>query len=228
MSASSPDTASNPFLIEDAAFLQQFLDTDLYDPDGNIRRQREAHLNGAGPKSIQVEQSAATASVQAQAPVQAAPVVPPVQQTTQIQPLSPPISQPATTELIKFWGGNQGRWLILVNEPDTETLVDADKELLLKILTAVKKTEQDIALVNMAHYRTTRWGDLSRQFSPTVILTFGMPLTGYAALMMSRRYEVVKGPSDAYRALHADALKQMHGNDQLKRQLWTVLKTIIS
>lgn len=219
-------------LVEDAQFLRQFLVSDLYAPIGH----KPGHARQApspAPDAAAASQTTQTNSVPTLVPP-AQPVQPAAQLAANPLPPAPtPVKTPSPAPVvvpvaalpqsqIPSYGENAARMLVLVIEPNHDFLASADLELLLKILSSIKRTATDIALVNLGRVGMLPWAALNKQFGPVQVLTFGMPKTGYPALALSQRYAVTS--MGAFKTLHADPISAMQGNDTLKRALWNGLK----
>ncbi len=215
-------------LVEDAQFLRQFLVSDLYAPIGH----KPGHARQAPSPAPDAEVAPQTTQYsQVLTPVPPAQPVQPAAQPT--APAPSPVKQPSPAPVvvpvaampqtqIPFFGDNAARMLVLVIEPNHDFLAPEDLELLLKILSSIKRSATDIALVNLGRVGMLPWAALNKQFGPVQVLTFGMPKTGYPALALSQRYAVTS--MGAFKTLHADPISTMQGNDTLKRALWNGLK----
>lgn len=199
-------------LVEDINFLKAFLNQDLYALAGKPLVMQEEVIVEAKPQQEVKAVEIKAESIQ----------VPEIKAVTQ-QPIVTP--KPAEQlPSISYYGGNAGQLLILVSDAYYEYLSAEDLGLLLKILGAIKKTEKDIALVNLGRGLSVTWPQLNLTFNPTVVLTFGLPKTSFPMLVLGQQYTVV--PMGPYKCLNAEALSALQGNDNLKRLLWTALKTL--
>lgn len=120
-------------------------------------------------------------------------------------------------------GNNKQRWLLLIHNPEGAYLNEEVFNMLLKLLNACKFTLDDIALVNMVHLKEVDIQTLFQKFSPVKIILFGKAMN---ELTKGRDKNKTWKENGIY-FLHADALKDMHKNPQLKIPFWNALKDFL-
>ncbi|MGB3588486.1 MAG: hypothetical protein WBA23_18210 [Tunicatimonas sp.] len=120
-------------------------------------------------------------------------------------------------------GENRCRILLLVEELETHHVSDSGKELLEKILLALKLSFEDVCLVNVSHCKTPNQLESKLEFKSCI--SFGMPPEDWQFSNFSRKYEVIKDESE--RAfLWADPLSEIATDVEKKKALWLSLKTL--
>lgn len=120
-------------------------------------------------------------------------------------------------------GGNRCKILLLVEEPEIIHVSDSGKELLEKILLALKLSFEDVCLVNVSQCKAP--DQLASKLDFKTCLSFGMPPEAWQFSNFSRKYEVIKDESE--RAfLWADPLSEIATDVEKKKSLWLSLKTL--
>lgn len=120
---------------------------------------------------------------------------------------------------IKFEGQNNKNVTILYeHEHDLPT---TEKELLLKILSAVKLSLNDIALINTSHNSSEQHYELFSQFKTNKLVAFGTdkhPLISEE----NEQYQIIV--KDGVTILKSHNLKEISADVEKKKSLWTELK----
>lgn len=91
-----------------------------------------------------------------------------------------PISSPQKKQIVEnktihfdYLGENNKYILIIVNHPNIKFLDKASQDFLIKIMAAKKWALEDVAIVNLATYKTLNFTDLKNFFACSKIITFG-------------------------------------------------------
>ena len=163
------------------------------------------------------------------APVEQAAEPPKPQQTT----------QPAQTETVKkaeevepavapapitFHGENAQNILILANYPNEQHISQADADFLGKILTAVKLSYKDVAVVNYHRYQDQAGADGILALGAKKVVNFGINTPMLAKLAEAKPYELAHF-SD-FDLLLADPLPTIAADKTKKRLLWECLQQL--
>lgn len=119
-------------------------------------------------------------------------------------------------------GNNEKNILIIIHEPETVYLTDADLNLLLGILTACKLSMADIALLNFDKNKHAIYNELNDALNPTTIILFGIE-----PMLLDFPLHFPPFQLQAYNGQHylaAPALKNIGADVTLKKQLWLALQ----
>jgi hypothetical protein len=111
---------------------------------------------------------------------------------------------------LEFEGENLKKVLIVYNNKWSVT----DKELIIKILAAVKLTLNDVVLLQMDKQKTGNLESYIEFFESKFVLAFG--------LRESNLYQIVKEESQTF--LYADSVPILSQDNTKKRDLWQALK----
>ena len=115
-----------------------------------------------------------------------------------------------TVPELEFEGGNLKKVLVVYQ---SEWSV-ADKELIVKILAAVKLTLNDVVLLQMDKQKTGNLESYIEFFESKFVLAFG--------LKASNLYQIEKEENQAF--LYADSVPVLSQDNTKKRDLWQALK----
>ena len=111
---------------------------------------------------------------------------------------------------LEFEGGNLKKVLIVYQNEWSST----DKELIIKILAAVKLTLNDVVLLQMNKQKTGNLESYIEFFESKFVLAFGLRETNL--------YQIEKEQNLSY--LYADSVPDLAKNNLKKRDLWQSLK----
>ncbi|MHB1920810.1 MAG: hypothetical protein ACYCOO_01110 [Chitinophagaceae bacterium] len=133
---------------------------------------------------------------------------------------------PSPPLLIRYLGENQKKILIFFQNEWSDPPEATSFQLLTKILQACKLRITDIALVNCSQIPGKPYRDISPQFHPKFVLLFGVsPLQlGIEQSFSNYLPQRLEGAN----FLVADELALLHTQTDLKKQLWTALKTFFN
>ena len=131
-----------------------------------------------------------------------------------------------TGNAIKFLGKNDRNILILVNEKENAFLGDEDLNFLITILNACKISVDDTALVNCCNNADAVYKKLNGEFSPEIILFFGIEPHELGFPVQIQKYRIQQYNKQQY--LSAGSLQRLSADKEEKRQLWSLLKILFS
>ena len=149
-----------------------------------------------------------------------------VQQPQTPVPVTPPAQANApANEKIAFLGGFARKILIVVNEPGTLHLPDDELDMLGKMLTALRFSIADVAIVNIAAQQTNFMA-VYNQLPATTSIWLGVEPASLGVPMKFPHFQLQKWMDCAF--LYSPALKTMKGDSpeikQVKRSLWETMK----
>lgn len=127
---------------------------------------------------------------------------------------------------IKFFGGNNQRILLLINNPGIAFLEDEQFTFLSGILNACKLTMEDIALINIATYSTLSYKKINETFAPKIILMLGVSSASIQLPFVIPEFQQQSYNNQVY--LSVFSLNELEKNKDLKRKLWMALQQIFS
>lgn len=131
--------------------------------------------------------------------------------------------QPEIKELIiKSRGGFKKNILILVDDPFPEVLNITDTEFLLKILKAIRLSEDDVAIVNVHHLNNDFLPLLKEHFNYRVLMMFGIEAPSITKNIT--KYKIIE--SSGEKVLYADSLTDIDKDKQKKLKLWENLQLL--
>ncbi len=126
----------------------------------------------------------------------------------------------------KSLGNNQKRVLIGVRYPGIPYLPDAQLDFLKQLLMACQLSLNDVAVINIDHYKGISLTQLTDHFTPQVLLLFGIRMQelGDSAAILPYQIQQIS----EYKATQAPALHDLQNNKEAKRNLWASLKTLFN
>lgn len=129
-------------------------------------------------------------------------------------------------EVFHYLGENKRFTLVLVNYPEEEYMPEAEKAYLEKVLSAVKLTLDDIALLNYARYSDRKYTDLKDFFAFTTLLLFGVApgLLHIPGPVLPYHLGLVEG----VKILAADSTEVFRPDNGKKKPLWSELQKTFS
>jgi hypothetical protein len=154
---------------------------------------------------------------------------------TAVSPQIPASSVPAPAEasssiaatsgtVFKYLGKNQKNVLILVNDGENDVSNEAGKELLRNLVKAMQLTANDFALLNYSYYTHVKFDELSKFFSSTLVLGFGV---NPAQLGLDDQPAHSIGTHGAIKLIFTGRLDLLAGDQEGKKKLWSSLKQFI-
>ena len=123
---------------------------------------------------------------------------------------------------VLFLGRNEKRVLIIVNEAATPFLPDDDLTLLTGILTACNLSLADIALVNFGQNNKLEFNGLMEEFSPTLIILFGVEPQHLLFPLHFPHFQLQKYNHQTY--LSAPSLNMLAKDTKQKKEFWLCLQ----
>ncbi len=138
----------------------------------------------------------------------------------------PAAPQSADPHNISHLGNNAKNILLLVNEPDVPYLDDEDMNSLTKILTGLKLSMEDVALVNFGINGPVNREILFERFAPKVMVLLGVEPAAIDLPLLFPHFQVQ--PYDGCTYLASPSFSQMAPDVDLKKQFWTCLKRIFN
>jgi len=132
-----------------------------------------------------------------------------------------PAPQAAPSTVFKYLGKNQKNVLILVNDGENDVSSESGRELLRNLVKAMQLTANDFALVNYFNYSHVKFEELSRFFSSTLILGFGV---SPAQLGLDDQPLHSIGSRDGVQLVFTGRLDLLAGDQDGKKKLWSSLK----
>lgn len=124
----------------------------------------------------------------------------------------------------KHKGKNQQGILILVDDAENDLSTREGTELLTKLMTAIKITGNDVALINYHFYNGAKFSHFYEALHCKLMLSFGVPASILATPSAELHGIIQYGSS---RLIYTQHLHTLAGDDIAKRQLWNTLKTLI-
>jgi hypothetical protein len=135
--------------------------------------------------------------------------------------------KPKVESTPKILGNYHRKVLVLVHDAAAVHCNDADFELLTKILSAIKLTINEIALVNLAHFSGDYFA-LAGGDPPVVAIFLGIEPADRGVPMRFPQFQVQPWGKTTF--LYAPSLAEMNGNSaqqlEWKKSLWSALKRI--
>jgi hypothetical protein len=150
----------------------------------------------------------------------------PIQQTfiPEVAPDTEPVAEPVTEYgNTPSLGGNKKGILILVSNPGTPFLPDADLEFLSAIIGACRLSIADVAIINFHHYPQP-YTQLLEQFNSRQVLLMGVTPQQLDLPFHFPHFQLQNFDQRTY--LSAFPLGQMAKDRDLKMQLWSCLKVM--
>ncbi len=126
---------------------------------------------------------------------------------------------PDEKEEIVFEGGNKKRILLLFNNSLTEKISGTEKEILTRLLTALKSSIDDIAIVNTAFSNQVSFRQLDKQFKFDSLTAFGVTPTEIKLNIEAPLYQTVH--FGASKLLFCESLIVIDKNKDTKLKFWT-------
>lgn len=123
---------------------------------------------------------------------------------------------------VSFLGRNEKRVLIIVNETATPFLPDENLTLLTGILTACNLSLADIALVNFGQNSQLEFNGLMEQFSPTLVILFGVEPQQLLFPLHFPNFQLQKYNHQTY--LSAPSLNMLAKDTKQKKEFWLCLQ----
>ncbi|MEO6538679.1 MAG: hypothetical protein ABIT07_11990 [Ferruginibacter sp.] len=125
-----------------------------------------------------------------------------------------------------FWGNNEKKILIIVNEKNHDVVSDKEFKFLKTILSACSLSVADIALANFFTSPDMVYPTLMDTFSPQKIIFFGIEPSTLGFPLQFPYYQIQKYNDQTY--LSVPSLGKIAADITQKKQLWNCLKTLFS
>ncbi|MND38676.1 hypothetical protein D3C80_293850 [compost metagenome] len=136
--------------------------------------------------------------------------------------------QASTPTYFDYLGENNKYVLVLVNYPDSKHITDKDKEFFLKVISALKLTIEDVAVLNYAHYASTDINALKEYFSCSRIITFGVPQSSAVFRNVNMQDYSVTNVYGISLLPASDTLRIIESDKNKKIVLWNALKLLFN
>jgi hypothetical protein len=121
-------------------------------------------------------------------------------------------------------GNNEKNILLVVNDPQSVFLGEADLTFLTGIINACQFNLSDIAIVNTASYNSMDCQMLWKQFNPSTMICFGVQAEDIQLKKAILLFDVQK--MGTVNVMFAPSLKEIAGQVEYKKKLWHQLKSI--
>ena len=122
----------------------------------------------------------------------------------------------------KYLGGNQKKILVLTHYTADEFIAEAHLNALISTVTRLNYTQQDLAIVNLAHYTAANWEQLTVFFTPQKLLILGnKALPAQLPTLVLNETD----QADGCQALYTFAFDEMMGNKENTKAFWNQIKT---
>lgn len=121
-----------------------------------------------------------------------------------------------------FLGKNEKNISIIVSEKDNAFLAEADLDLLVGILTACHLSLADVAIVNCYGNKDLNYQELIVQFSPAIIMLFGVEPENLEFPLHFPNYKLQQHSLITY--LSAASLNTLSSDNEQKKKLWGCLQ----
>ncbi len=132
------------------------------------------------------------------------------------------IKEKAAPLAFDYWGGNAKFILVVHTDAQEKYSTEADKTFLLKMLAALKLTEEHIAFLNIAHYPNVVMEQLIDFFACNKVLVFGV--NPQQLNCDASAYNIVE--LQRVKLLCADSLQVLTNDVTKKTALWKQLQQL--
>ncbi|HTI58870.1 hypothetical protein [Mucilaginibacter sp.] len=122
-----------------------------------------------------------------------------------------------------YLGSNKKNFLILVNYPDREFIQDDHLVALEKVLSGIKHTRDDVAILNLAKNDSVNYEQIAAFFKPQTIVILGKPALPKG--MGDARFNAIE-TLDGAKALLTFSFEEMMTNIDNKKAFWEQIKNI--
>ena len=159
--------------------------------------------------------------------VNAAPPV--VQETVNIEErpeLNNVIPVKETSTLVpnyRFLGENARKVLILVNDANNPVSSEVGTALLWKIVTAIKLTPKDCAVLNYQHHQGVSFDELTAYFQPQLLLSFGI---APGTMGLAEQQTELIGQQGSVKTIFSSELDALEVDIPIKKALWKNLQQL--
>ena len=121
-------------------------------------------------------------------------------------------------------GNNLKKVLILVSYTAQQLIADPDLSFLLVILKACKLSLNDVAILNLATLHEIKYQDLIHEFSPKVMLLFGVQQSDISLPVLFPDFQIQSFKEISF--FSSPSLPSLQFDEVIKRKLWEGLKQI--
>ena len=125
---------------------------------------------------------------------------------------------------INFLGNNANHIVIIISEPNHVFLDDEQLNFLINILSACKKSMQDVALINAHHTELVTPITIDNQFAPKQLIFLGIEPHLLQYPIQIPLYKIQQYNNQQY--LSAASLQTLIADKEEKKNLWRVLKQL--
>lgn len=121
-------------------------------------------------------------------------------------------------------GKNEKNVLLVVNDPQSVFLGEADLTFLTGIVNACQLNLSDIAIVNTASYNSVDYNKLWQQFNPSTMICFGVHAEDIQLKKAILHFDVQK--MGTVNVMFAPSLREIASQVEYKKKIWHQLKSI--
>ena len=107
-----------------------------------------------------------------------------------------------------------------------KALENKEREFLEKVLSALKLSIHDCAILGVNKFPNLGIADVKKYFAPKKIIFFGTPLSSIGIDAKVPAYTLVE--MDSYTLILADPLLEISAKEEMKRKIWDLLKTMFN
>ena len=124
----------------------------------------------------------------------------------------------------QFLGENARKVLILVNDANNQVSTAAGTALLWKIVTAIKLSPKDCAVLNYQHHQGVGFEELAAYFQPQLLLSFGIAPT---TMGLPQQQTELIGQQGGVKTIFSSELNALEVDIPIKKALWKSLQQLI-
>ncbi|MEJ5963970.1 hypothetical protein [Pedobacter immunditicola] len=146
-----------------------------------------------------------------------------VKETPEVKNDVPVIETSAPVPNYQFLGENSRKVLILVNDANNPVSSPAGTALLWKIVTAIKLSPNDCAVLNYQQHQGVSFEELTAYFQPQLLLSFGI---APATMGLSEQQTELIGLQGTVKTIFSSELDALEVDITIKKALWKSLQQL--
>lgn len=146
-----------------------------------------------------------------------------IKETPEVKNVVPVIETLAPAPNYQFLGENARKVLILVNDANNQVSTTAGTTLLWKIVTAIKLTPKDCAVLNYQHHQGVGFEELTAYFQPQLLLSFGIAPT---IMGLPEQQTELIGQQGRVKTIFSLELDALEVDIPIKKALWKSLQQL--
>lgn len=146
-----------------------------------------------------------------------------IKETPEVKNAVPVEETPTPAPNYQFIGENARKVLILVNDPNNPVSSAAGTALLWKIVTAIKLTPKDCAVLNYQQHQGVSFEDLAAYFQPQLLLSFGI---APSTMGLPEQQTEVIGQQVGVKTIFSSELDALEIDIPIKKALWKSLQQL--